>query len=63
MKITIAIFVLIAIILLVYGKYASDHDPNPDNIEGTFPLIGAAASFAVAVILTAGWGIYRLFTS
>lgn len=63
MKITIGILVLIAIALAVYGKYVSDHDPNPDNVAGTFPLIGAMIFGIGAALLTAGWGLYRLFTS
>lgn len=63
MKTAIIIFVLIAIALAAWGKYASDHDSNPDNVEGTLALIPAAISFLIAVALTVGWGLYRLFTS
>lgn len=63
MKTAIIVFMLLAIALAIYGKYVSDHDSNPDNVAGSLPMIGAALSFVVAVVLTAGWGLWRLFTS
>lgn len=62
-KIAIGIFVVIGLTLIALGKYQGSHDTNPDNEASAFVYIAGIVSLVIAGALTAGYALYRLFTS
>jgi uncharacterized membrane protein len=63
-KIAILIFVLLGFCLIVWALHVNPNDTNnPDGFEYELKFIPGVISLLVAILLTVGWGIYRLFTS
>jgi hypothetical protein len=63
MKITIGILFLIGVALLILAKRMDGRATNPDDWNAAFTQIGGFLFLAAAVVLTVGFGLYRLFTS
>lgn len=63
MKITIGILVLVGIALLILAKRMDGRATNPDDWNAFFVQALGGLFMAAAACLTAGWGLFRLFTS
>lgn len=63
MKTAIIIFFLIGMAMCTLAKWQGDKASNPDDWSYAFVMIGGWISLGIAVVLTVGYGLYRLFTS